>query len=88
MQHRYRPFLLAALVVFGAAPAGATELEVTHWWTSGGEAAAVAELAGGRTCLGIGAVVDPYRRHAKRFGYNTIREYRACSRLLSLPLMH
>ncbi len=23
----------------------ATELEVTHWWTSGGEAAAVAELA-------------------------------------------
>jgi len=23
MQHRYRPFLLAALVVFGAAPAGA-----------------------------------------------------------------
>ncbi len=25
--------------------AGATELEVTHWWTSGGEAAAVAEFA-------------------------------------------
>lgn len=25
--------------------ANATELEVTHWWTSGGEAAAVAELA-------------------------------------------
>ena len=23
----------------------ATELEVTHWWTSGGEANAVAELA-------------------------------------------
>jgi ABC-type glycerol-3-phosphate transport system substrate-binding protein len=23
----------------------ATDLEVTHWWTSGGEAAAVAELA-------------------------------------------
>ena len=23
----------------------ATELEVTHWWTSGGEAAAVAEFA-------------------------------------------
>jgi glucose/mannose transport system substrate-binding protein len=35
---------LAASVAF-AAPAGATELEVTHWWTSGGEAAAVAELA-------------------------------------------
>ena len=28
-----------------SAPAQATELEVTHWWTSGGEAAAVAELA-------------------------------------------
>ena len=26
-------------------PADATELEVTHWWTSGGEAAAVAEFA-------------------------------------------
>jgi glucose/mannose transport system substrate-binding protein len=32
-----------ALVV--ASSAGATDLEVTHWWTSGGEAAAVAELA-------------------------------------------
>jgi len=28
-----------------AGPAHAAELEVTHWWTSGGEAAAVAELA-------------------------------------------
>lgn len=28
-----------------SAPAFATELEVTHWWTSGGEAAAVAEFA-------------------------------------------
>lgn len=28
-----------------AAPASAADLEVTHWWTSGGEAAAVAELA-------------------------------------------
>jgi glucose/mannose transport system substrate-binding protein len=34
----------AATVAF-AAPAAATDLEVTHWWTSGGEAAAVAELA-------------------------------------------
>lgn len=33
----------SALCVVGAAHA--TELEVTHWWTSGGEAAAVAELA-------------------------------------------
>ena len=28
-----------------AAPAVATDLEVTHWWTSGGESAAVAEFA-------------------------------------------
>lgn len=33
----------STLCVVGAAHA--TELEVTHWWTSGGEAAAVAELA-------------------------------------------
>ncbi|MFN3722089.1 MAG: ABC transporter substrate-binding protein [Paracoccaceae bacterium] len=39
--------LAAALVASVALPATAfaTELEVTHWWTSGGEAAAVAELA-------------------------------------------
>ena len=39
--------LVAALAASVAMPlaAGATELEVTHWWTSGGEAAAVAELA-------------------------------------------
>ena len=36
--------LLAATALSGTA-AMATELEVTHWWTSGGEAAAVAELA-------------------------------------------
>ena len=38
----------AALAVTVALPLGAanaTDLEVTHWWTSGGEAAAVAELA-------------------------------------------
>ena len=34
--------LLAAML---PAAANAAELEVTHWWTSGGEAAAVAELA-------------------------------------------
>ncbi|MGN6304581.1 MAG: ABC transporter substrate-binding protein [Mesorhizobium sp.] len=34
----------AAALAF-AGSAGATDLEVTHWWTSGGEAAAVAELA-------------------------------------------
>ena len=42
-------FLAAALAASTAmtlaAPAGAAELEVTHWWRSGGEAAAVAEFA-------------------------------------------
>ena len=39
--------LAAALCASVALPsvANATELEVTHWWTSGGEAAAVAEFA-------------------------------------------
>lgn len=36
---------LAASVVIPFGAAQATDLEVTHWWTSGGEAAAVAELA-------------------------------------------
>ncbi|MFN7027628.1 MAG: ABC transporter substrate-binding protein, partial [Pseudorhizobium sp.] len=36
---------LAATIVLPVAVAKATDLEVTHWWTSGGEAAAVAELA-------------------------------------------
>lgn len=38
--------LLTASAFLGAATAAsATDLEVTHWWTSGGEAAAVAEFA-------------------------------------------
>ncbi|WP_320197586.1 ABC transporter substrate-binding protein [Agrobacterium sp. rho-13.3] len=36
---------LAAGFVLPVTTAGATDLEVTHWWTSGGEAAAVGELA-------------------------------------------
>jgi glucose/mannose transport system substrate-binding protein len=36
---------LAATVVLPLGVAKATDLEVTHWWTSGGEAAAVGELA-------------------------------------------
>lgn len=36
---------LAVSVAFAGGAANATDLEVTHWWTSGGEAAAVAELA-------------------------------------------
>jgi hypothetical protein len=37
--------LVAALMASVALPGAvlAEELEVTHWWTSGGEAAAVAE---------------------------------------------
>jgi glucose/mannose transport system substrate-binding protein len=35
---------LAAALMYSAAPQAA-ELEVTHWWTSGGESAAVAEFA-------------------------------------------
>ncbi|WP_284774864.1 ABC transporter substrate-binding protein [Agrobacterium sp. lyk4-40-TYG-31] len=41
-------FILAALsagVMLPASIAAATDLEVTHWWTSGSEAAAVGELA-------------------------------------------
>lgn len=49
MRYRLAAFTLAASLAASAAipltPAFATDLEVTHWWTSGGEAAAVAELA-------------------------------------------
>ncbi|WP_343080427.1 ABC transporter substrate-binding protein [Ostreiculturibacter nitratireducens] len=37
--------LLAATALTGATAANAADLEVMHWWTSGGEAAAVAEFA-------------------------------------------
>lgn len=37
--------LLGATAICAAGAASAADLEVTHWWTSGGEAAAVAELA-------------------------------------------
>lgn len=40
-----RMILVAATALSAATAASATDLEVTHWWTSGGEAAAVAELA-------------------------------------------
>jgi glucose/mannose transport system substrate-binding protein len=45
MNFRNFAAVLAATVVLPFAAANATDLEVTHWWTSGGEAAAVAELA-------------------------------------------
>ncbi|MEM7738682.1 MAG: ABC transporter substrate-binding protein [Deinococcota bacterium] len=37
--------LVALIVLFGFTAASAEDLEVMHWWTSGGEAAAVAEFA-------------------------------------------
>ena len=37
--------LALSVSLFAAGAACATEIEVTHWWTSGGEAAAVAEFA-------------------------------------------
>ena len=41
-----RSALVATALITGVVNvASATELEVTHWWTSGGEANAVAELA-------------------------------------------
>ena len=37
--------LLAATAIMSASAVSAVELEVTHWWTSGGEAAAVGKFA-------------------------------------------
>ncbi|TBZ20522.1 ABC transporter substrate-binding protein [Rhizobium leguminosarum] len=45
MKIRLMAALLATSVALPLGAANATDLEVTHWWTSGGEAAAVAELA-------------------------------------------
>ncbi|MCQ4629373.1 ABC transporter substrate-binding protein [Shinella sp. CPCC 100929] len=45
MKIRSLAAMLAATVILPFAAAHATDLEVTHWWTSGGEAAAVAEFA-------------------------------------------
>ncbi|WP_426130180.1 ABC transporter substrate-binding protein [Pararhizobium sp. PWRC1-1] len=45
MKLRLLAAALAATVVLPLGIANAADLEVTHWWTSGGEAAAVAELA-------------------------------------------
>jgi glucose/mannose transport system substrate-binding protein len=41
----FRMFLAATSALCAAGAVSAADLEVTHWWTSGGEAAAVAELA-------------------------------------------
>jgi len=46
MRYKLLTAALAATVALPfAAPAGAADLEVAHWWTSGGESAAVAEFA-------------------------------------------
>ncbi|WP_017960809.1 ABC transporter substrate-binding protein [Rhizobium leguminosarum] len=45
MKIRLMAALLATSVALPLGAANATDLEITHWWTSGGEAAAVAELA-------------------------------------------
>jgi glucose/mannose transport system substrate-binding protein len=45
MKYRSLAAALAASAVLPLTAAHATDLEVTHWWTSGGEAAAVAEFA-------------------------------------------
>lgn len=46
MRYRHMTAIFAATVALNfAAPAFAVDLEVTHWWTSGGEAAAVGEFA-------------------------------------------
>lgn len=41
----FKALIAASTLLASASLANATDLEVTHWWTSGGEAAAVAELA-------------------------------------------
>ena len=43
--NKLKSSLVAAAAVAYAGSAAAVDLEVTHWWTSGGEAAAVAEFA-------------------------------------------
>ena len=45
MKIRMMAAVLTASVALPLGAASATDLEVTHWWTSGGESAAVAELA-------------------------------------------
>jgi glucose/mannose transport system substrate-binding protein len=41
----FKTLVAASTILASAGLAQATDLEVTHWWTSGGEAAAVAEFA-------------------------------------------
>ena len=50
--------LLAATAIVSAGSAHAVELEVMHWWTSGGEAAAVAKFAEALNAAGNHTWVD------------------------------
>jgi glucose/mannose transport system substrate-binding protein len=45
MKSMFTALFGASLLALASAPALAADVEVTHWWTSGGEAAAVAEFA-------------------------------------------
>ena len=46
MRYQFMTAAFAATVALQfTGPAAAVDLEVTHWWTSGGEAAAVGEFA-------------------------------------------
>ena len=59
MKHHTSKLLgLAAAAAFFGGPAMAAECEVTHWWTSGGEAAAVAEFAKALDATGEHTWVD------------------------------
>jgi glucose/mannose transport system substrate-binding protein len=53
MKFRLFAAALATSVALTSGAANAVELEVTHWWTSGGEAAAVAEFAKAVEAAGI-----------------------------------
>jgi glucose/mannose transport system substrate-binding protein len=56
--HARRLLGAAAMVAMFAGPAAAADCEVTHWWTSGGEAAAVAEFAKALDATGTDKWVD------------------------------
>lgn len=58
MNIRLMAAAMLASVAMSAVSANATDLEVTHWWTSGGEAAAVKVLADQYNALGDNHWVD------------------------------
>ena len=56
-----RVTLLSLLTTWGL-QASATDLDVMHWWTSGGEAAAVAEFAQAFSWVDANATGNMMRR--------------------------